>query len=459
MDNIKENILKRIVLLNPPGDRIYLRDYYCSKVSKANYINQPTDLLIQSGILKDYELTVIDCIADRIGIDECMQKISEIDPYAIIFISGAVSFNEDIAFLRRVAKKTSALLIGSGDVFMEMGDNILKKYSFIDCCILDFTTKDILNYLDGRDADNMIYRKGGKIIIGPKVSKEFDIPIPRHDLFRSRNYAFPFVRKEPFTTVLISYGCPFKCQFCVMGRLNYKIRSNDAIIEELKYIKKLGIDEIYFNDQTFGVNKKIANSLLRRMIPLKLSWTCYWRVDLTDEKTLVLMKKAGCHTIMYGVESGNQDVLDRNSKGITKQQIISAFKLCRKHGIRTAATFILGLPGDNKESCEETIRFALEIRCDYASFNTPVPRMGTELRRLAIKQGLVNAEKYVMDQSGNYVIMGNENMTAAEIKKARDEAIRRFYFRPSYILKRLFGIRNFVELKNHLKNGFIVLFK
>jgi hypothetical protein len=85
--------------------------------------------------------------------------------------------------------------------------------------------------------------------------------------------------------------------------------------------------------------------------------------------------------------------------------------------------------------------------------------MGTELRRLAIKQGLVNAEKYVMDQSGNYVIMGNENMTAAEIKKARDEAIRRFYFRPSYILKRLFGIRNFVELKNHLKNGFIVLFK
>jgi radical SAM superfamily enzyme YgiQ (UPF0313 family) len=244
-----------------------------------------------------------------------------------------------------------------------------------------------------------------------------------------------------------------------MGRLNYKIRSNDAIIEELKYIKKLGIDEIYFNDQTFGVNKKIANSLLRRMIPLKLSWTCYWRVDLTDEKTLVLMKKAGCHTIMYGVESGNQDVLDRNSKGITKQQIISAFKLCRKHGIRTAATFILGLPGDNEESCEETIRFALEIRCDYASFNTPVPRMGTELRRLAIKQGLVNAEKYVMDQSGNYVIMGNENMTAAEIKKARDEAIRRFYFRPSYILKRLFGIRNFVELKNHLKNGFIVLFK
>lgn len=148
-----------ILLLNPPGDKIYLRDYYCSKISKADYILHPVDLYILSGILyQKHNLYVIDAIVERLSEDECFDRIMKLDLDAIVFLTGQVSYEKDFRFMERVKEaKKDIKIIGTGDIFMEEGEKRLEEYRFLDAILLDFTTDDILKYLDGEEADNIIY--------------------------------------------------------------------------------------------------------------------------------------------------------------------------------------------------------------------------------------------------------------------------------------------------------------
>jgi len=439
----------RVLLLNPPGKKLYLRDYYCSKISKANYINQPTDLVILSGILDTcHEVIVIDAVIEKLNDEETLSRIRRLAPDIVVFLSGSVSFEEDFRFLEKVKKATKARLIGTGDIFMEDSGDLLKKYKFIDAVLLDFTTDDILKWIDGKIK--------GKIIGG---NGRFKIPVPRHDLFKNHLYRYPFIRREPFATVLTNYGCPFRCSFCIMNKLKFKMREVDEVIEELKFLKKIGIRGLYFNDQTFGIDEGRTKDLLKKMIPLGFTWVCFSRVDVVNYEILKLMKKAGCHTIMFGVESGNQKILDKSGKGLKKEDIRRTFGLCKELGINTLGTFMIGLPGDTYETCLETIEFAKEIDCDFAAFNIPVPRMGTDLRKDAIKKKLISKDVRKMDQSGSEAVMGNENLTIGQLEKLHKKAYHDFYFRPGYILKRLLKLKTFTELKNHIRDGLGLIFK
>jgi len=448
----------KVLLLNPPGKELYLRDYYCSKISKANYINQPTDLVILSGILaKKHRVFVIDAIVEKLDESRTLEKIKQIMPQIIVFLSGSVSFEEDFPFMRRVKEQTNARIIGSGDIFMEDAVSLLKKHSFIDAALLDFTTEDILKWIENKKCNNIIYKNKGKYLVTKNFNNKFEIPIPCHELFKNSLYKYPLCKREPFATVLTNYGCPFRCSFCIMSKLRFKVRDPEEVIKELSFLKSLGIKEIYFNDQTFGVNREKTIDLLNKIAPLQLTWVCFSRVDVVDLEVLQLMKNAGCHTIMFGVESGNQQVLDKTKKGISKERILEVFKLCNQLGIKTLATFMIGLPGDTYDTCLETIEFAKEIDADFASFNSPVPRMGTDLRKDSIEKGLVSESLKKMDQSGSKIVMANEALTIEQLAELHKRAYREFYFRPSYILKRLFSIRTFTELKNYTRDGLAIL--
>ena len=120
----------KILLLNLPGKRIYTRDYYCSKVSKSDYIYHPTDLLLLSGTLDEvHEVKVLDAIAERMDDDECLTFISDDSYDVVIFLTGSVSWEEDCAFLKKLNKKTDALLIGTGDVLLEGGCKVIENSS------------------------------------------------------------------------------------------------------------------------------------------------------------------------------------------------------------------------------------------------------------------------------------------------------------------------------------------
>lgn len=457
--------MKRILLLNLPGTKTYLRDYYCSKVSKFDYIYHPVDLLMLSGTLKKagFEVFLIDAIVNRINPERCLFEIEQLKPDAIIFLAGFVSWPEDKVFLQRLKKQTGIPLCGSGDIFLGRSRDFYEKYPFIDAFITDFTTTDIVRFLAGHteEIEKLVFRHNGRLFIRSesKQVSNYTIPVPLHNLFINKKYRFPFVRYAQFATVLTDYGCPFKCKFCIMSKLGYKKRPVSEVMEELKYLKKLGIKEIYFDDQTFGITKDRIQQLCSQMVAnnLNFGWVCFFRVDLVSEQILSTMKRAGCHTIMFGIESGTQDILDDSGKNTRKEQVLKAIELCKKYNIYVVGTFIIGFINDSEKTIRKTIEFALESEIDYVSFNTLVPRPFTEPWEDAKQQGLKEEDIEGMDQSGTVVVLRTKYLSKKQVKKLRDEAYAKFYARPSYVLKKLLSIRTWYELETHIRGGLTLL--
>ncbi len=457
-------VKKNILFLNPPGNKIYIRDYYCSKVSKAYYLPQPVDLLMQTAHFDSalYNLKVIDAIAEKKSIAQTLEEVIDFKPELVIGMIGAVSLDEDAPFYASLKEKIPNVKIAcSGDALLEDFEEKLTTHNWLDLIVTNFYGNGALCWLEGRptDAQGIVYLENGAVVEQhAKRAKPLDMSVPKQKLFTG-NYRMPFANAEPIATVLTNYACPYPCTFCIMSTLPYTTRTAESIIEELKYLKAEGYRFIYFSDQTFYQSKAITKAVLEWMVEVNygINWMCFSRVDVVDKAELTLMKKAGCKLIMFGVEWAENEPLEHYKKHYTVDQIRHTFKLAKELKIQRLGTFLIGVPGQSKESILSTVKFAIEIDADYASFNVAVPRSNTSFREEAIKDGLIDASVQVMDQSGEQVTMGTGELTRDELQALKNKAYRTFYFRPSYIFKRLANISNWTEFKTHAIEGTYVL--
>lgn len=454
----------KILLLNPPGNDLHQRDGYCSVVSKANYYFPPQDLLILSGWLySKFEVEVLDAIVSKIDKKRCLSQIDRKKYSTIIFLTGTSSFQEDFVFMNEVKDRNpEILLLASGGFLLFEGKKVMEENSFLDGIILDFTTDDTLRYLsrDLQRLKNFIYRKDQTVVEKrTNITEEIKYPLPRHELFPLNKYRMPHGRFSQFTRMISTWGCPYKCTFCVYSSVKFRTRNLTDIIEEIRHVLSLGIKSVYFMDPTFSANKAHAQKFCQKIMKekLKLSWVCETRVDIVDKDFLGLMKKAGCYTIQFGVESYNSNLLNAHKKAISVEQTRKAFALCKELRIRTLGHFILGLPGDTEESIKKTIDFAIELDCDYASFNIATPIIGTRMREEAITEGFMSSERTSLDCSHNYPLLETDMLSRERLWQLRNYAIRRFHLRPYYLLKRTIHIESIFELKNLLSLGFSLL--
>ncbi|MBI5805322.1 radical SAM protein [candidate division TA06 bacterium] len=453
--------MSKVLLFNPPGDKTYLRDSYCSKVSKAAYLTPPIDLLVVSGYLHTkHQITVLDAMAQKLPAGQALDKIRDINPEYIISLFGQASLENDLGFFALLKREMPEVkLLVSGDAGFDDTERLLRSNSFIDAVILDYSSPGWLGYLEGaRSGHQDIASINGGAYSAPRspLKKEYSIGVPRHELFPYKKYRMPFARKLPYAGVVTDFGCPFKCDFCLIGQMPYKLRPVPEVMEELLYLKKLGIKYFSFGDQTFGADRERTEKLLSEMISkrINLPWGCFARADLLTEEILLSMKRAGCELLMMGVESGDQEMLDRYHKKTTIEIIRRAFALCKKHGIRTVATFIIGLPGETETSFQKTMDLALELDPDFASFNVPVAKPLTPLTAEARSRGWVQGGE--QDQSSSSNILEGET-DGARIGEWRRRAMHKFYLRPGYIFKRLKGISNLTELKINLAEAMTLL--
>ena len=454
--------MSKVLLLNPPGDRLYIRDQFCSHVSKGTYYWQPLDLLMLSASLDSagYELDVVDAIAERMSPEETHSRIRRFDPDTVVFLTGSDSFAEDMDFIAEAKRRGVEVAVGVGDILREKGDRLLMKHPAIDACLNDFVTHGLPAYLEGRldEAENMTVRSDTAVKRVPALPrpKTFTLAPPRYDLFALDCYSMPYNKYSPYATLITSSWCPYGCSYCPFARTPYRVRDVDNVLENLEHIRRMGIRQVHFADWTFGVDRRQAKAILEGMIDAKFgfTWSCLSRVDLMDREMLELLKTAGCDLIELGVESGSQEMHDRYGKAVTVEQVRRVFRWATALDLPTLGTFILGLPGETREGMQATLDLALEIEPTFCSFNIASPRMGTRLRREMIEQGLiVDDDDAILDSSRSLPVFSTPELSAEEVLSFQKKAIRRFYLRPSYLARRLKRMGSWVELQNHVGNG------
>ena len=432
----------KVLLLNPPGKMPYIRDYYCSKTSKTGSLFPPIDLLMAGGVFRrrGWKVSALDSIALDISPDETLERIRLLKPEAIFCLAGAVSFTEDISFLKAVRKlfpKTT--LVGSGDILSEKGGEIVREGG-LDAVTVDFSSESAALFAEGarEGLENIYFLRGNDLETPVKPGNRLvSTGIPPHELFLAFPYRIPFARLKPFSSILTDFGCPYNCRFCVMAGLPYHFRPMEEIEEELNYLGFLGIREFFLLDETFGAHKDRAIAFMDILMKgnRRFSWTCFSRPDKIDSEMAANLAKSGCHTVILGVETANENSLKRMNKGFTIAQVREAFKSCRDFGVETVATAIVGLPGETKADVERTYNLLAEISPDYLSLHVAIPRAGTGLRSDLIESGLIDRNQEVMDQSGIENVLPSDALSAAEISALQRRLNLRFYLRPEYLFR------------------------
>lgn len=232
----------------------------------------------------------------------------------------------------------------------------------------------------------LILRRDGQLVTTaprPRLADLDALPLP-HEFYDLDYYLWYGGYTERWTfkcaSAIVSRGCPFRCSFCASQRFwscRYLACSPEHVVDEMRWLYRHGARSVYFRDSTFNVNKKWVREfcdLKRRAVP-RMRWLCNSRVDTLTEEQLEAMVAAGLEALYLGVESGSQRILDYYNKGITVQQVRDAFALCRKHGVATAAFFMLGAPVETRADIEASRALARELgaRYVYWSIFTPMP--------------------------------------------------------------------------------------
>ncbi|MFT7484285.1 MAG: anaerobic magnesium-protoporphyrin IX monomethyl ester cyclase [Candidatus Paceibacteria bacterium] len=169
------------------------------------------------------------------------------------------------------------------------------------------------------------------------------------------------------------------------------------------------------------------------------------------------MARAGCHTVIMGVESADDELLKIYRKGYSSSSIAGAFERASRAGLRTVGTFIIGLPEETRASLDSTLELAKALELDFMSLNMAVPRFGTEFRTRAIESGMTDSDELVMDQGGRQAALETSSLSRESMLAIKKRMVRRFYLRPSYLWRRLRGVRNFPELCRQAREGLTLL--
>jgi radical SAM superfamily enzyme YgiQ (UPF0313 family) len=430
-----------VLLLNPPGLRPYIRDNYCSYSAKANYFWEPIDLLVQSAWLGDrHDLAVLDAIAERRSPDDVVRFAREGRFDAVVSLTGSVSLDEDRALFARLKDAGVKTIAASGDLTLTRPAAALAAMPALDAALLDYTTPELAAFLAGDRAPfaALAYRDGSAVVEadpGRKLPPEMDYPVPRHELFPLARYRISTSVDRRFVTCVASLGCNFHCPFCICSIMDPRPRTVDSLLAELRAVRRMGVREVYFYDPNFTGNKARCLAMLGAMAQEKLDlvFSCNSHITVSEE-VLDALVRAGCHTVMFGIENASEEILRRYSKGITRERIRATLDRCHKRGLRTLGYFLIGLPGETEATVRATIDFARSLPLSYASFNLPSPVEGTALYEEAEAMGALNRSDHNLDRSRE-VSVSLSGIPDAKLLELKRTAYRRFYLRPWFLVK------------------------
>ena len=450
----------RIYVLNPPFVPYFCRfARWLGTAARGGALYYPMWLAYATGVLEERfkDVRLIDAVARKWSTEEVLQDAKEFAPNLIVIDCNFSSLSNDIQvakLLKQSLGKVTTVMVGPPTsqfpekILQNEGVDVVARYEY------DFTLVDLAQALvEGEsfaDIEGISYKEGGEIVHNPDraptTSEDLDrMPFVTKVYERHLNIRDHFLSESlyPEIQIFTGRGCPFHCTFCswpetFTGR-KYRARSPGNIVDELEYIHRElpEVKDVRIEDDTFTVDqsriREVCEEIKRRK--LKINWTCQARASL-DYKTLRMMREAGCWLIVVGYESGNDEILRNIRKGITTEQTRRFTHDAKRAGLLILGDFIIGLPGETRETAEKTIRFIKELKPNILQVAIAMPIPGTEFYRWARDNGFLlseNLEEGIDEQGYQRCIISYPGFPAEAIERYVDKALTGYYLSPHYI--------------------------
>jgi len=437
----------KVLFLNPPSfedfDGGAGSRYQATREVRSFWF--PTWLAYPAAMLPDSK--VLDSPASGLGVKETLEIARGYD-MSVLYTS-TPSLKNDIAIAVKIKEQNPKAVI----CFVGPHPSILPQETLGASEVIDFVVRGEFDYpivevasgMAFKDVAGISYRQDGKIyhnearpLIADLDKLPFATEVYKRDL-NHREYEIPWLQ-YPYISFYTGRGCSSKCIYCLWPQTysgnKYRTRSVDSVIEEVKLILKYypDVKEIFFDDDNFTEDQPRAVEISKKLKPLGISWGCNAKVSVKYE-TLKAMREAGMRVIMVGYETGEQKILNNVRKGTTIEQAREFTKNCKDLGLMIHGAFVLGLPGETRESVEKTIRFACEMDPDTIQVSLAAPYPGTKFFDLCVKEGYVNPESLVSEQGYQTCVISYPEITSAEIFMAVERFYKKFYYRPKYVAK------------------------
>jgi len=459
-----------ILILNPPFYKKFSRPQRSPAVTKSGTLYFPIWLAYCAGVLEEagHRICLIDAPARGFDLNDCLMQAKKLQPKLVVMDTSTPSIINDIQVTEALKKiLPDIFIVMVGTHASALPEETLKKSIAIDAIArreYEYTVRDLAFILGqkNRFPDNdehlrrvagLSFRSGNEIVHNaardymenldelPWASKIYAKHLRINDYFNP-NALFPMV------TLMTSRGCPFRCSFCVYPQVltgrRYRFRSIEDVVDEIEYVVREfpQAKSIFFEDDTLTANKKrcmdFADALIERGV--KIPWVANSRIEL-DLSTMKKIKAAGCRELCVGFESANQEVLNSIRKGTRLNRMFRFMKDARTAGLLIHGCFMVGFPGETRQSCENTINLAIKLNPDTAQFYPVMVYPGTEAYEEYEKRGWLTANDYtqwVTPEGLHNCVVRNEALTSADLVRLCDLGRRKFYLRPKYILYKLF---------------------
>jgi radical SAM superfamily enzyme YgiQ (UPF0313 family) len=379
----------------------------------------PIGILCMSSTLKQRKHTVafIDADAQRYTIIETINKIKEKLPTIIGITLNVSQIYFATKYIEKIKEEFPKIPIVVGGPYVSAIQNkIFENIPKIDYAIVgegDYAIVDLIDYLEGRikinEVRNLLYLNKKRTIVTrlERIGNLDELPLPDYDLIKESidkySAPYPYIAL-PSLSIMCTRGCPFNCTFCSSPKTwqrKVTFRSTDAVITEVELLKNMfNVKEIFFQDDTLNARPEwfmeLCDKIIRKGLNKDIFFKCPFRANenIITKKLLKKAKEANFWMIFYGVENGNQKMLDSMNKNIKVKEIIRAFRLTKEAGICTYASFMIGNYGENINSVKDSFKLLDKILPDYGGFAAAIPFPGTELYNLAKKENLMNINNF-----------------------------------------------------------------
>ena len=461
----------KILLIYPSSGHIEIA---VNKYVTLGAYTPPLGLLYLGKMLEiqGHDVEIMDCNAEEVDEEKIKSKVSSFDAIGMTIYSKP----EELLFSKKLAKiiKKHApgipFIIG-GPHCTIFPEGAMKEHK-ADICLCgegEFRINPLIDAVEGKrklDSIEGIYYRQGKKIKHTKPAQQIkdinSIPFPARHLVNKYNYGHIIkskLIKGKVTSLITTRGCPHHCRYCqIQSHVpNFRTRTVENITQEIEEIANQGFDSIVFSDDNFLAQKKkvgkVMDFIIKNEFGLNL-WIINSRVDSADRGLFEKMRDAGVEAINFGIESGNQDVLNYYNKTITPDQARYAVDLSYDMDFFVSANFIIGAPIETREHIENTIRFAKSIPLDHAFFYTLGYLYGSPLWHEAVKEGKIRPNEFWVNADIN---RGLSNFTEEELQKFVLKASNKFYLYPPYlvrILAKALRLRDFRYIKASIKSYF-----